>query len=262
MIENLQFLPAWITRAGVPALSVMGFFWKGDEALSDDFKKWLSQKILGVKLTVPNIAGIEPLGRIFDFIYGRRYVALTTFLRVAAISLVAIVVASLIFTGGSVNQVAWNFTHSDTTLLMQKLVTNIVFDYLSITKSRVLITGITRLNIRGRDVVFVVSDLIATCFIVVIYTFIEILFFDTLDEQMEYTRGFDLAFMLTTFLTLLLTILYALALISLRVFSLIAKATRLMQWMLPIQELPVRSIGIVAGIILFCFLEIFYALAR
>jgi hypothetical protein len=49
MIENLDFLPAWITRAGVPALSVMGFFWKGDEALSDDFKKWLSQKIMGIQ---------------------------------------------------------------------------------------------------------------------------------------------------------------------------------------------------------------------
>ena len=94
MIENLQFLPVWITRAGIPALSVMGFFWKGDEALSDDFKKWLSQKIMGVKLTVPNIAGIEPLGRIFDFIYGRRYFALTTFLRVAAISIVALIVAT------------------------------------------------------------------------------------------------------------------------------------------------------------------------
>src|SRR5262245_23460750 len=189
MIENLLFLPAWITRAGVPALSVMAFFWKGDEALSDDFKKWLSQKIMGVKVTVPNIAGIEPLGRIFDFIYGRRYFALTTFLRVSAISLAAIVVASLIFTGGSVNQVVWNLTHSHVDLLIHKLCANIVFDYLSITKSRLLIKGITRLNIRGRDVVFVVGDLIATCFIVTIYTFYEILFLDTLDEQMEYTRG-------------------------------------------------------------------------
>lgn len=262
MIENLDFLPAWITRAGVPALSVMAFFWKGDEALSDDFKKWLSQKIMGINLTVPNIAGIEPLGRIFDFIYGRRYFALTTFLRVSAISLVAIVVASLIVAGGSVNQVIWNITHSHVDLLIHKLFTNIVFDYLSITKSRLLIKGITRLNIRGRDVFFVVADLIATCFIVTIYTFCEILFFDTLDEQMEYTRGFDLAFMLTTFMTSLLTVLYALSLMSLRVFSAIAKATRLIQWMLPIHELPVRSIGIVAGALLFCFLEIFFAVAK
>src|SRR5262245_40235804 len=106
MNEILQFLPVWITRAGIPALSVIGFFWKGDEALSDDFKKWLSQKMLGVKLTVPNIAGIEPLGRIFDFIYGRRYFALTTFLRVAAVSLVALVVTSLVVAGGVAQGIA------------------------------------------------------------------------------------------------------------------------------------------------------------
>ena len=262
MIENLDFLPVWITRAGVPALSVMTFFWKGGEALSDDFKKWLSQKVLGVKLTVPDIAGIEPLGRIFDFIYGRRYFAPTTFLRVAAVSLVALVVASLIFAGGAVNQIAWNLAHSNATVLIQMLVTNIVFDYLSITKSRLLIKGITRLDIRGRDVLFVVCDLIATCFIVVIYTITAMLLFDTLDDRMEYTRAFGLAFMLTTFMTVLLAILYSLSFLSLIVFGAIAKATRLMQWMLPVQTLPVRSIGIVAGAILFCFLEIFHGLAR
>jgi hypothetical protein len=94
MIENLDFLPAWITRAGVPAISVTAFFWKGDEALSEEFPKWLSQKILGVNLTVPNISSLEPLSRVFDFIYGRRYFALTTFLRVAAISIVALIVAT------------------------------------------------------------------------------------------------------------------------------------------------------------------------
>jgi hypothetical protein len=66
---------------------VMAFFWKGDEALSDDFKKWLSQKVMGIQLTVPDMASIEPLGRIFDSIYGRRYFTPTTFLRVAAVSL-------------------------------------------------------------------------------------------------------------------------------------------------------------------------------
>jgi hypothetical protein len=54
MIENLDFLPTWIKGSAIPASFVMGFFWKGDEALSEDFRKWLSQKILGLKLTVPD----------------------------------------------------------------------------------------------------------------------------------------------------------------------------------------------------------------
>jgi hypothetical protein len=260
MFENLQFLPMWITRAGIPALSVMGFFWKGDEALSGDFKQWLSQKIMGVKLTVPNIAGIEPLGRIFDFIYGRQYFALTTFARVSAISFVAIVVANLIFARGAVSQIAWNLAHTNASVLAQLLIINILFDYVSITKSRLLIKGITRLNIRGRDVLFVVSDLIISCLIVAVYTIISMMY-DTFDEQMERLWPYNFAFMLTSFLTLLLTILYSLSLLSLSVFGAIAKATRLLQWMLPVRELPVRSIGIVAGVLLFCFLEIFHALA-
>jgi hypothetical protein len=67
------------------------------------------------------------------------------------------------------------------------------------------------------------------------------------------------AFGLTTFMTLLLTLLYLASLMSLKLFGLIAKATRLAQWMLPVRTLPVRSIGIVAGALLFFFLEIFHA---
>src|SRR5262245_61453372 len=273
MIENLLFLPAWITRAGVPALSVMAFFWKGDEALSDDFKKWLSQKISGVKLTVPNIAGIEPLGRIFDFIYGRRYFALTTFLRVAAVSLVALFATSLVVAGGVAQGIAAFRAMPmdiDGPMVIKLLGINVVFDYLSITKSRLLINCITALKLRGRDTLFVTSDLIVTCFIVGFYFvfFYEVFLgylppnpISSIPFQLSYAPNLILfpivSFTLTTFMTALLTILYALALMSLRIFNLMARATRLMQWMLPIQELPVRSIGIVAGALLFCFLEIF-----
>jgi len=280
MIETLQFLPAWITRAGIPALSVMAFFWKGDEALSDDFKKWLSQKIMGVKLTVPNIAGIEPLGRVFDFIYGRRYFAFTTFLRVAAVSLVALFVTSLVVAGGVAQGIAAFRAMPmdvDGPMVIKLLGTNIVFDYVSITKSRLLINGITRLKVRGRDALFVVSDLIVTYFILWLYVVffygVFVGYFPTYYVEYKYiplqlatTAPYSIlfpivAFTLTTFMTLLLTVLYSLALMSLRVFGALAKATRLIQWMLPVQELPVRSIGIVAGALLFCFLEVLYALA-
>jgi hypothetical protein len=54
---------------------------------------------------------------------------------------------------------------------------------------------------------------------------------------------------------------YSLALMWLRVLAVIKKAAGLIQWMLPVQTLPVQSIGMVAGALLFCFLEIFHAFA-
>jgi hypothetical protein len=67
---SFDFLPQWIIAAGAPALSVIAFFWKGDDALSQNFKQWLTEKILQVKLTVPEISSIEPLGKVFDLIFG------------------------------------------------------------------------------------------------------------------------------------------------------------------------------------------------
>lgn len=276
MVENLDFLPAWVTRAGVPAVAVMGFFWKGDEALSEDFKKWLSQKILGMKLTVPNISSLEPLAKVFDFIYGRRYFALTTALRVTAISVVALIVTSLVVAGGIANAIAafQRTVREDLPFVVNFLLANILFDYVSVTKSRVLIMSITKLTSKGREALFFVSDLLITCFIVWLYamTFYRILAQTSLPPKYIYIPMelqtappsilFPMiSFSMTTFMTLLLTILYSFALMSLRILAVIKKAAGIVQWMLPVQTVPIRSIGMVGGALLFCLLEIFHAFA-
>jgi hypothetical protein len=268
MIENLEFLPAWITRAGIPALSVMGFFWKGDEALSEDFKTWLSEKLSGLKLTVPDTSSIDLLGKIFDQIYGPRLFALSTFFRVSAISAVALVIAffaTKAWTHGGPpvgllkGFIIWVF------VLIMILVMNVLIDYLSVTKSRVLIVLMKGFHTKYRTILFIFFDLIGTSVIVFAYTGVfspsppETLFdvirtvIDNAGTLLTIPPVF--AFLLTTFMTLLLTILY------LTSFKLLARTTHLIHWILPVKTLPVRSIGIVAGILLFCFLEILHALA-
>ena len=88
MLENL---PTWITAAAAPAGGVIAFFWKGDDALSSEFKQWLSQKIAGAKLTVLDISSIEPLGQVFSLIFGNKYFGPMTLLRVSAISIAAFI---------------------------------------------------------------------------------------------------------------------------------------------------------------------------
>src|SRR5262245_8730770 len=269
MIENLDFLPVWITRAGAPAVSVMIFFWKGDEALSEDFKKWLTQKILGLKLTVPNIASIEPLGKVFDFIYGPRYFGLTTFARVVAISIIALLVVLLPFLSRA--KVELNLSeHQDHIKAIFLVAMNLFFGYLSVTKSRLLIEEAK--EFKHSAIRFFVVDLFGTMGMLAAYrAVVDFAVFGKWGSVKTMLKGELVetifvstpisAFYLTIYMSLLLSLLYLVSLMFLKFFGLIAKAVPLILWMLPVKTLPVRSIGIVAGAILFCFLEILHALA-
>jgi hypothetical protein len=299
---SFDFLPQWIIAAGAPALSVIAFFWKGDDALSQDFKQCLSQKILRVKLTVPDISSIEPLGKVFDFIYGRRYFALSTFLRVAAISTIAVVVAWFVLRRPDDHILnIWVIIQSDLDNLIPALIANIFFDYLSVTKSRFLIDKIAQFHKKYDVIIFIFIDLIFTSIIVLCYvatwellamvpglfiTYVspayaldfagpllnfvrpslKLLNFEvpTLDLMGPSYYSLFQAFALTTFLTLLLATVYSISLLLLMFFNFLGKTSymrwlvpenmlSIIRWVLPVESLPVRSIGIVAGVFVFVF---------
>lgn len=296
---SFDFLPQWIIAAGAPALSVIAFFWKGDDALSQDFKQWLSHKILRVQLNVPDISSIAPLGKVFDFIYGRRYFALSTFLRVAAISTIAVVVAWFVLRrpGDHIVNI-WATIQSDPANLILVFIANIFFDYLSVTKSRFLIDKIAQFNKKYDVIIFIFIDLIFTAVIVFCYVATweliamlpgwwlgmspahaldfggPLLNFVSPSLKLLNLEGPSLnymsptyyslfqAFALTTFLTLLLAIVYSISLLLLIVFNFLGKTSymrwlvpenmlSIIRWVLPVQSLPIRSIGIVAGAFVF-----------
>jgi len=79
------------------------------------------------------------------------------------------------------------------------------------------------------------------------------------------------AFVLTTFLTLFLTTMYSVSLMLLMFFNFLGKTAYLrwvvpenllsiLRWVLPVKTLPVRSIGMVAGALVFVFVAAFRAL--
>jgi hypothetical protein len=298
---SFDFLPQWIIAAGAPALSVIAFFWKGDDALSQDFKQWLSQKILRVKLTVPDISSIEPLGKVFDFIYGRRYFALSTFLRVAAISTIAIVVAWFVLRrpGDHIVNI-WVTIQSSPANLISVFIVNVFFDYLSVTKSRFLINKIAQFHKKYDVIIFIFIDLIFTAIIVFCYvatweltamvpplwvlnTYVspayaldfagpllnfvdslKLLNLPSLNYMSPTYYSLFQAFALTTFLTLLLATVYSISLLLLMFFNFLGKTPlmrwlvpenmlSIIRWVLPVESLPVRSIGIVAGVFVFVF---------
>lgn len=271
---SFDFLPHWIVAAGAPALSVIAFFWTGDDALSQDFKKWLTQKILRVKLTVPDISSIEPLGKVFDFIFGRRYFALTTFLRTAGISIIAFAITLFSIAGDPISFL-WGVAKEEPITSIVALAINVVFDYISVTKSRILIATISKLHRKYAVIIFIFVDLILTTIIIFGY-------FDLIHSQLEFDLNamvYELwtfpylpfvAFVLTTFLTLFLTTTYSVSLMLLMLFNFLGKTTymrwlvpenilSIIRWVLPVDTLPVRSIGIVAGAFVFIFVAAFRA---
>lgn len=271
----LDYLPQWILAAGTPAAGVIGFFWKGDDALSQEFKQWLTQKILQVKLTVPDISSIEPLGKVFDFIFGRRYFALTTFLRTAGISIIAFAITLFSIAGDPISFLLGVAKEEPITSIVA-LAINVVFDYISVTKSRILIATISKLHRKYAVIIFIFVDLILTTIIIFGY-------FDLIHSQLEFDLNamvYELwtfpylpfvAFVLTTFLTLFLTTMYSVSLMLLMFFNFLGKTAYLrwvvpenllsiLRWVLPVKTLPVRSIGMVAGALVFVFVAAFRAL--
>ena len=95
MGELQDILPSAIVAAALPSLALALFFWKGDDAISPEFKEWLGQKLSGVKISGRR-ADIEHLGRVFDLVYGSRYFTLSSFLRVAIVSTIAAVIAFVV----------------------------------------------------------------------------------------------------------------------------------------------------------------------
>jgi hypothetical protein len=273
--------------AGAPAGFVIAFFWKGDDALSQDFKKWLTQKILNLKLTVPDISSIEPLGKVYDFIFGRRYFALSTFLRVATISIVALLVPHFMMIGDTilsfwdvVEAYPWDVVKAYPYVSILAVTLNILFDYLSVTKSRFLIVWITRFHKKYAVMIFLFIDLILTTIIYVLYSSVTYPMFPKNfpeyvpgTENLEWDQLFHVsfawsiwtfAFLVTTFLTFLLSTVYSVSLMLLMFFNFLGKTTYMrwlvpenivsfLRWALPVDTLPVRSIGIVAGAFVFLF---------
>jgi hypothetical protein len=270
MFENL---PTWVTAGATPAGAVIAFFWKGDDALSSEFKQWLGQKISGARLTTPDIATIEPLGQVFSLVYGNALFSLATLLRVFAVSTCAFIVWCIAHGGLGLRG---GLAEISLTVLLMLLVINIFFDFLSVTKSRLIIQRFAKKGNGSGAFKVILSDTMLTTVILAIYwitVFVvtEIFAFRSFQSGAfghvgNYTFGrnayiaeeHDLVFYMTQIpflatmaITLILSVLYSCSLLLLELLGYLGQAANLGRWMLPVQTLPIRSIGIVSGVLAF-----------
>jgi hypothetical protein len=207
---------------------------------------------------------------VFDFIFGHRYFALSTFLRVAAISITALGVSIFAIEEEPISTLRQILSEPAFYLVFTTL--NVLFDYILVTKSRFLIATIAKSHKKYAVIIFIFADIILTIIIAFVYGAIIFGGFDLAEfgpvlDTLILVMAIGTwvwAFALTTFLTVLLTTVYSISLILLMFVNFLGKTTymrwlvpenivSLLRWMLPVETLPVRSIGIVAGAFVFLF---------
>lgn len=265
MPDLLLQLPQWLTAASIPASAVMTFFWKGDEALSVDFKDWMARKLRGRDSKAQNISYIDPVGSVFAKMYKVNPRGLPSISRVFLISIasfVVIIVPFLMFVGNDVDFTTWKFLfklviYDNFIIIVISLLQNIMFDYVSVAKAIALISALTKSNIKYKTAIYIIADFSITMSIVLAYyftSFYTLELYSALIKKLGLSTDFIilptvyymavLAYIITTLNSVFLTAIFAAS-------ARISKVWHYALWILPVNSLPIRSIGIIAGILTF-----------
>jgi hypothetical protein len=275
------YLPQWIVAAAAPAAAVIAFFWKGDDALSPEFRQWLGEKLCAARpasgfsqqaeLTSSGVdrrrSALDALLAVFDLVFGFGGTWLPSFFRVGVISTIAAFVVVL----------GWPSNWDSLTLTLTFLfggnfaavivlvIVNMIFGYISVAKSMFILRRVR--NAKYGTALFFVFDLVATLVVLVAYAIVfesrDVLFPASDSIGIYGTIGLGAAFFGTTFLTFLLALAYVVAAFLLNLLATershpvgVAgaplKAWSTVTWILPVKTLPIRSTGIMAGAVVFC----------
>lgn len=76
---------------------VLGLFWKGDDAVSDEFRELVSKRLQGIKIESDNANWHQSFIQIFDRIFGKNCLAFRCFLRSCVASILTVVAIFSIF---------------------------------------------------------------------------------------------------------------------------------------------------------------------
>jgi hypothetical protein len=267
MPDLSSYLPAWIMSAAMPASAVIAFFWKGDDALSPEFRKWLTDSIIKLDVSVRNAPLLEVLSQVMNKVYKANPRSFPSLLRVSTISLVFVV--SLLVYILVYNYINLEGMPNFEAVIRMLSINNLPFlafsifmDYISAYKSIVIMHRVVNSSHWSKMASFMVIDFTLTVVIVLAYTAAGILSATFLPDFDKGSAGplLYLSFALTTFVNFLLTLVFSLSQKLLRLLFAQpsgaddaghSRAWALIVWSLPVQSLPVRSVGILSGSITF-----------
>lgn len=259
-----------ITGTGLAfSFAVLALFWKGDDAISEEFRKDISNRLLGITApTQTSVNWATIIVKVFDrlFKFGR----IPSFSRSSFATFLAILVLIPLISNtpwhdffGVMLKMGSELGFTPMIDLLPIFVVNFVADYISLIESRIVLTLLERRPNNVMIILLLIADLLLTAAIWVICFAITVLLrWET--YTMEFTlivirntimgglqNPFIFAFFFTTFLTSFWIWLYLMALAVFRLSLVSTSAISFLKWALPIEEKPIRSIGQVAFLIIF-----------
>lgn len=251
----------WLPYFGISATLIMILvpFWKADELLSDAARTDVANYLLRVNDHI-NYDIRSVVNDALDKIYGRKYIGLRSFIISTLITTVVMSVLFLIlakeFEVGDIRDNSYSGTVIQVLVIL--VIINIVFDYISIIQSRITLNAYEISQTRALVMDFLFSS--AICAIsLYLYSFIigstnELVSFQVFNSQrnIQITR-LETPFIASAIMSTYLTSAWAIVMIIGSVVISFANRYKVIFWIqyvLPIEKSPLRSIGIAASLFL------------
>jgi len=250
----------------------LGMAWKADELLSDEIKEDIGLWLLCAEpKTAERYARKWPkyISTLFDQIFGEKHLSWKCFRRSCVASLVSFIIFTFIYFQTSapldlVEDNGWLITIL--TIGFLSTILNFLPDYFSLLETRVIIYRLRNSKLVIHQLFWLLVDLILTM-IIIAFVFnifaLAIILLTDIDRPtvFELTIGlYELAlfgyggssnffgiYIWTTFVTSVWVWLYFLAQLVTRLLEPIRPSIKFLQYALPIEKYPLRSVGAVMG---------------
>lgn len=257
------YCASWfVSMAGVWAL-----FERAETVASTEVKVAISNWLRNI-----DIAGAEQwpsmFARMFDRVFGKRHLSFRCFFRSAFVSLTSVVLLTLIWIATHPDRVKEIFVDPGPGVFIAfgfvGLCLNLFPDYLSLLKSRIIIHYMGFRSSNVRIVMLLITDFLATGFIVVMAVTALVFIFVTWGQEPEFLwsdiwnvviGGFGFSrsefsvygvFFYSTYFTSLWVWLYALSGFLLKLTRYFGVTINMLKKFLDIDNKPIRSIGFVS----------------
>ncbi len=262
------------------AISVAGLFWKLDDAIAERPRNALSRLLqrLSIEPPHPNLPAI--VAAAFDRIFGEKHFSKRCFFMSCLFSILAVAALTAIYL--QVNDYwarrFWAFRMSGEELAVFALMTfgfNLIPDYLSLLETRVIVGAMSRTRKASALVGYLFMDLILTYVIFItlsgFFWIIAVIYWNSMQLELSFVvqhyadyftiilsekplafvgdASFLAIFLYSTYFTSVWVWLTALGWWAIRVMAKAPPLLKAMQYLLPIDERPLRSIGEVAAVI-------------
>ena len=258
---------------------IVGLFWKADDAFSKEFKEDVSLclQCLDVKSSLQHWPG--HFVALFDWWFGAKHLTWRCFWRSSVASLLS--VALLTFIWRMLRPSEWDRVIGDIGFwlliaftALGAVIYNLLADYISLIETRYIIGRMSTGKSCTALLFFMVLDVVLTvaiflfCFLLFgtlfvmfqslssigIYDAIKRLFVDAPETLTFSGDNQNLAiYFYSTFFTSVWIWLYAISQVLIRSCTRIDWVVRILQYILPLEDRPFRSIGIICSLIACCF---------